>query len=133
VGNDEDWRRKNGPHKRQREERRAHEELKVKMDGALLSNSKLTEVRKPIRVEVTPDGLRIQIVDASTGRCSCSAVLQVQPYMRDLPAGNRQGLEPGGPMVALSGPHRFGVYARGDRGYSNWNCLRIVPTLRGAS
>ena len=61
-------RRKSGDRKQQQERRRAEqlarmEELKARIDGAILANATLSEFRNQIRVEITPDGLRIQIVD----------------------------------------------------------------------
>jgi chemotaxis protein MotB len=118
-GNDEDEKKKRRQ-QRQREERARMEELKVKMDGALLSNSKLTEVRKQIRVEVTPDGLRIQIVDDFNRPMFLLGSAQVQPYMRDLLQEIGKVLNQVDNKVALSGHTDSALYARGDRGYSNW-------------
>src|ERR1700752_4037496 len=78
-GNNEEEKKKRRQ-QRQREERARMEELKLKMEGALQANPKLTEVRKQIRVEITPDGLRIQIVDDFNRPMFLLGSAQVQPY-----------------------------------------------------
>jgi chemotaxis protein MotB len=105
---------------RQREERARMEELKLKMEGALFSNAKLAELRKQIRVEVTPDGLRIQIVDDFNRPMFALGSAQVQPYMRDLLQEIGKVLNQVDNKVALSGHTDAALYSKGDRGYSNW-------------
>jgi chemotaxis protein MotB len=105
---------------RQKEERARMEELKIKMEGALFSNAKLAELRKQIRVEVTPDGLRIQIVDDFNRPMFALGSAQVQPYMRDLLQEIGKVLNQVDNKVALSGHTDSALYAKGDRGYSNW-------------
>ena len=117
-GNDEEKRKRH--QQRQREERARMEELKLKMEGALLANPKLAEVRKQIRVEVTPDGLRIQIVDDFNRPMFALGGAQVQPYMRDLLQEIGRVLNQVDNKVALSGHTDAALYANGDRGYSNW-------------
>ena len=118
-GNNEDEKKKRRQ-QRQREERAHMEELKLKMDGALLANPKLAEVRNQIRVEVTPDGLRIQIVDDFNRPMFLLGSAQVQPYMRDLLQEIGRVLNQVDNKVALSGHTDSALYAKGDRGYSNW-------------
>src|SRR5262245_17558825 len=117
-GNDEE--KKKRRQQRQREERARMEELKLKMEGALFANPKLAELRKQIRVEVTPDGLRIQIVDDFNRPMFALGSAQVQPYMRDLLQEIGKVLNQVDNKVALSGHTDSALYAKGDRGYSNW-------------
>src|SRR5437016_2574134 len=61
-------RRKSADRQQQKERRRIEqlarmEELKSRLDGAILDNATLSEFRNQIRDEITPDGWRIQIVD----------------------------------------------------------------------
>jgi chemotaxis protein MotB len=118
-GNDEE-RRKKYRQQRQREERARMEELKLKMEGALFANPKLSELRKQIRVEVTPDGLRIQIVDDFNRPMFALGGAQVQPYMRELLQEIGKVLNQVDNKIALSGHTDSALYATGDRGYSNW-------------
>jgi chemotaxis protein MotB len=117
-GNDEEKKKRH--QQRQREERARMEELKLKMEGALFTNPKLADLRKQIRVEVTPDGLRIQIVDDFNRPMFALGGAQVQPYMRDLLQEIGKVLNQVDNKVALSGHTDAALYANGDRGYSNW-------------
>ncbi|HTT10246.1 MAG TPA: flagellar motor protein MotB [Burkholderiaceae bacterium] len=117
-GNDEE--KKKRRQQREREERARMEELKLKMEGALFANPKLADLRKQIRVEVTPDGLRIQIVDDFNRPMFALGGAQVQPYMRDLLQEIGKVLNQVDNKIALSGHTDATVYAGGDRGYSNW-------------
>jgi chemotaxis protein MotB len=119
-GNNDEERKKQRRAARQREERARMEELKVKLDGAINANPKLAEVRKQIRIEVTPDGLRIQIVDDFNRPMFALGGAQVQPYMRDLLQEIGKVLNHVDNKVALSGHTDAALYANGDRGYSNW-------------
>jgi len=105
---------------RQREERQRMEVLKVKVDGVLANNARLNELRNQIRVDVTPDGLRIQIVDDFNRPMFALGGAQVQPYMRDLLREIGAVLNQVENKVALSGHTDSAPYAGGERGYSNW-------------
>jgi chemotaxis protein MotB len=106
--------------KRLREERARMEELKAKVEAALFANAKLAELRNQIRIEITPDGLRIQIVDDFNRPMFALGGAQVQPYMRDLLREIGSVLNQVDNKIALSGHTDAAPYAGGERGYSNW-------------
>lgn len=70
------------------EQRRAEaarlDELKKKVEDVLASNPKLAAMSSQIRLDMTPDGLRIQIVDDQNRPMFDSGSAVVKPYMRDL-------------------------------------------------
>ena len=70
------------------EQRRAEaarlDELKKKVEDVLASNPKLAAMSSQIRLDMTPDGLRIQIVDEQNRPMFDSGSAVVKPYMRDL-------------------------------------------------
>lgn len=101
-------------------ERGKMQRLKMRIDAALLANTRLTEFRKQIRVEVTPDGLRIQIVDDFNRPMFALGASQVQPYMREILREIGQVLNDVDNRIALSGHTDSAPYAGGERGYSNW-------------
>ncbi|MCX7900679.1 MAG: flagellar motor protein MotB [Burkholderiaceae bacterium] len=105
---------------RAREERARMEALKAKVEAALFANPKLAELRKQIRIEITPDGLRIQIVDDFERPMFALGSAQVQPYMRDLLREIGAVLNQVDNKIALSGHTDAAPYASGERGYSNW-------------
>jgi chemotaxis protein MotB len=120
-GNNDDNRR--APHKRaelERQERDRMQKLKARLDAAILGNAKLAEFKHQIRVEITPDGLRIQIVDDFNRPMFDLGSAQVKPYMRDILQEIGKVLNEVDNRVALSGHTDSARYALGERGYSNW-------------
>ena len=105
---------------RARRERIQMEALKAKLEAAIQLNPKLSEMRHQIRIEITPDGLRIQIVDDFNRPMFSLGGAQVQPYMRDLLQEIGRVLNEVDNKVALSGHTDAAPYAGGERGYSNW-------------
>jgi chemotaxis protein MotB len=124
VKNGENDSRKKSPHQLRKElaaaEREKMLKLKQRLDDSILANAKLAEFRHQIRVEVTPDGLRIQIVDDFNRPMFELGSSQVQPYMRDILRAIGEVLNEVDSPVALSGHTDSAQYASGDRGYSNW-------------
>ena len=100
------------------------EDLRKKVEAALAGNSELKGVASQILMEMTGDGLRIQIIDQDQRPMFASGSAVVQGYMRDLlravgkllaDVPNRLTLE--GHTDALP----FGATSgAGERGYSNW-------------
>jgi len=105
---------------RARREREQMEALKLKLEAAVQLNPKLSEMRHQIRIEITPDGLRIQIVDDFNRPMFSLGGAQVQPYMRDLLQEIGKVLNEVDNKVALSGHTDSAPYIGGERGYSNW-------------
>jgi chemotaxis protein MotB len=105
---------------RAKRERIQMEALKAKLEAALQLNPKLSEMRHQIRIEITPDGLRIQIVDDFNRPMFTLGGAQVQPYMRDLLQEIGRVLNEVDNKVALSGHTDAAPYVGGERGYSNW-------------
>jgi chemotaxis protein MotB len=124
VKNGENETRKNTPHQLRRElariERERMEKLKERVDAAIGGNSRLTEFRRQIRVEVTPDGLRIQIIDDFNRPMFELGSSVVQPYMREILRSIAEVLNEVDSRIALSGHTDSAQYAGGERGYSNW-------------
>ena len=99
-------------------------ELKKAIEEKIADNAKLRAMGSQILLEMTPDGLRIQIVDADGRPMFASGSPAVQPGMRDLlravggvlsTVPNRLTLE--GHTDAL--PFSTGA-GSSERGYSNW-------------
>ncbi len=118
---EEESKKKRRQHQQRMREERAHmEDLKSKLDAALLTNPKLAELKDQIKVQITPDGLRIQIVDDFNRPMFALGGAHVQPYMRDLLQEIGKVLNEVDNKVALSGHTDSALYAGGDKGYSNW-------------
>ncbi|MCD2512737.1 flagellar motor protein MotB [Comamonas endophytica] len=95
-------------------------ELQVKVENLISSNPKLNEYRSQIRVQVTPDGLQIQIVDEQNRPMFDSGSAIVKPYMQDILRAVGAALGETENRISLSGHTDAAPYGNGDRGYSNW-------------
>ena len=58
--------------------------LQSKIDAMITENPRLNEYKSQIRIDVTPDGLQIQIVDNQNRPMFDSGSALVKPYMRDI-------------------------------------------------
>ena len=96
------------------------EELKARIDGAILANTTLSEFRNQIRVEITPDGLRIQIVDDFKRPMFDLGGANVKSYMREILREIGKILNDVDNKIALTGHTDSTPYSGGQRSYSNW-------------
>ena len=101
------------------------ENLRKKVEEAVAGNPLLKGVASQMLLEMTDDGLRIQIIDQDQRPMFASGSPMVQPYMRELlravglilaDVPNRLTLE--GHTDAL--PFSTNAGTGGERGYSNW-------------
>jgi chemotaxis protein MotB len=106
------------------EQRRAEatrlEALKDKVDNVIAANPKLAGMRSQIRLEMTRDGLRIQIVDEQNRPMFDSGSAVVKPYMRELLREIGSVLSEVPNRISLEGHTDAQPFGGGDRGYSNW-------------
>ncbi len=94
--------------------------LQSKIDAMITGNPKLNEYRSQIRIDVTPDGLQIQIVDDQSRPMFDSGSALVKPYMRDILREIGAALGGVENRISLAGHTDAAPYGNGDRGYSNW-------------
>ena len=96
------------------------EALKARMEQLIESTPRLNALKSQIRLDMTEDGLRIQIVDAQNRPMFASGSAVVQPYMRDLlhDIGQLLGEVPN--RLTLEGHTDAQPFPGRDRGYSNW-------------
>lgn len=94
--------------------------LQAKIDAMITGNPKLNEYRSQIRIDVTPDGLQIQIVDDQNRPMFDLGSALVKPYMRDILREIGSALVEVENRVSLAGHTDATPYGNGDRGYSNW-------------
>ncbi|MEO6032510.1 MAG: flagellar motor protein MotB [Burkholderiaceae bacterium] len=106
------------------EQRRAEaerlESLKQRVESVLAANVKLAALKSQIRLDMTPDGLRIQIVDEQNRAMFDSGSALVKPYMRDLLREIATVLSEVPNRITLEGHTDSQPYGGGERGYSNW-------------
>ena len=94
--------------------------LHAKIDAMITENAKLNEYRSQIRIDVTPDGLQIQIIDDQNRPMFDSGSALVKPYMRDILGAIGSALGGVENRVSLAGHTDATPYGNGERGYSNW-------------
>ena len=96
------------------------ENLKKQLDDMIESSPLLRQFRPQLLIDITPEGLRIQIVDSSNRPMFDRSSAVVQPYMHSIlreisPVINAQPNK-----ITLSGHTDATQYAQGDKSYSNW-------------
>ena len=96
------------------------EDLRRKIEEKIAANPHLAALKSQIRLDMTRDGLRIQIVDEANRPMFASGSAVVQPYMRELlrEIGAVLGGVPN--RLTLEGHTDAMPFAGGERGYSNW-------------
>lgn len=94
--------------------------LQTKIDAMITGNPRLNEYRSQIRLDLTPDGLQIQIVDEQNRPMFDSGSALVKPYMRDILREIGAALGEVENRISLAGHTDAVPYGNGERGYSNW-------------
>jgi chemotaxis protein MotB len=96
------------------------EALKKKVEDALSASPKLAAMKSQIRLDMTRDGLRIQIVDEQNRPMFDSGSAIVKPYMRELLREIGHVLSDVPNRITLEGHTDAQPFSGGERGYSNW-------------
>ena len=108
----------------QAEQRRAEqarlEALKARVEAAVNANPKLAAMKSQIRMDMTQDGLRIQIVDDQNRPMFDGGSAVVKPYMRELLREIGHMLNDVPNRITLEGHTDAQPFSGGERGYSNW-------------
>jgi chemotaxis protein MotB len=96
------------------------EDLMKKVEDRIAANERLAALKGQLRLDMTRDGLRIQIVDEDNRPMFDSGSAVVKPYMRELlrELGLVLGEVPN--RLTLEGHTDAQPFAARDRGYSNW-------------
>ncbi len=95
-------------------------DVQARIDLALQLNPALDALRQQLRMDVTPDGLRIQIVDDQGRPMFDAGSARVKEYMRELLGNIGRLIDAADGLVVLSGHTDASPYSGGERGYSNW-------------
>jgi chemotaxis protein MotB len=96
------------------------EALQKKIESVIANTPQLSEFGSQIRLERTPDGLHIQIVDDQNRPMFDAGSALVKPYMRDILRAIGGALGDVENRIALAGHTDATPYGSGQRGYSNW-------------
>ncbi len=96
------------------------EKLRDKIVNVIVNNPKLMEFADQIRLETSPDGLHIQIVDAQNRPMFDSGGAVVKPYMKELVRAVGSVLTDVDNRVSLAGHTDSAAFGGGFGSYSNW-------------
>jgi chemotaxis protein MotB len=103
-----------------REDARRLAALSAKISAAISNNPRLRQYSNQIRLETTPDGLQIQIVDDQGRPMFTTGSAIVQPYMREILREIGAALNGVENRISLDGHTDQAPFAGGLQGYSNW-------------
>ncbi|MEY8876661.1 MAG: flagellar motor protein MotB [Leptothrix sp. (in: b-proteobacteria)] len=94
--------------------------LRDKVDEVLANSPRLAEFKSQIRLDMTRDGLRIQIVDDQKRAMFDSGSAEVKSYMREILRAIGAVLTEVPNRLTLEGHTDALPFSTGQRGYSNW-------------
>jgi chemotaxis protein MotB len=96
------------------------QDLKKKIEKIIDTNPNLAQYKKQLLLDITAEGLRIQIVDEQNRPMFESAKAELQPYTKELLREIGLALNEVPNKITLSGHTDGSQYAGGEKGYSNW-------------
>jgi chemotaxis protein MotB len=111
---------KAGEAERAARERQYMKGLQSKVDAMITASATLAPYRNQLLIDVTTEGLRIQIVDDKNRPMFDSGSSQLKPYAKDIIRELAQALNGVDHRVGLAGHTDAAAYAFGDKAYSNW-------------
>lgn len=95
--------------------------LKEKIEDQLNVSPGLREFKSQIRLDITSEGLRIQIVDDKNRPMFPLAGAALEPYTREILNEIGKSLNEVPNAISIAGHTDAHAYAGGERGYSNWD------------
>lgn len=95
-------------------------EMKAKLERMVDAKARLTSFKKQIKLDITSEGLRIQIVDDQNRPMFDSGSAVMKEYTREILREIGQTLNELSNKISLSGHTDAVQYINGVAGYSNW-------------
>ena len=105
---------------RERAERIRLEGLKKKIEQAIEANPSLKKFEDQLLLDITTDGLRIQIVDEQNRPMFALGKAELQPYTKTILREIGKMLNDVPNKISLSGHTDAKPFPSGDKGFSNW-------------
>lgn len=94
--------------------------LKTRIEKAIDSRPLLKQFKNQLLIDITTEGLRIQIVDEQNRPMFALARAELQPYTKEILLEIGKALNDVPNRISLSGHTDATPYASGEKGYSNW-------------
>jgi len=101
-------------------ERAKLDDLKKRIEKSIDSSPTLRQFKNQLLIDITSEGLRIQIVDEKNRPMFALASAQLQPYTREILREIGKTLNDVPNKIGLSGHTDATPYSSGEKGYSNW-------------
>jgi len=94
--------------------------LKARLEQAIDANPSLKQFKRQLLLDITTEGLRIQIVDEKNRPMFDLAGAELKPYTKAILHEIGAVLNDVTNRISLSGHTDAAQYSNGERGYSNW-------------
>lgn len=94
--------------------------LKGRIEGVIESSPTLKKYRNQLLLDITSEGLRIQIIDEQNRPMFANAKAELQPYTKEILHEIGRSLNDVPNKISLSGHTDASAYSSGEKGYSNW-------------
>lgn len=104
----------------QKKEKEALAGLKAKIESVIESNPSLNQFKNQLMLDITSEGLRIQIMDQKNRPMFDLSSAELKPYAREILREIGKSLNGVENRIGLSGHTDAMPYAGGDRGIGNW-------------
>ena len=101
-------------------EQKQLEALKQKLEAAIDASATLSQFKKQLLIDITSEGLRIQIVDEQNRPMFESSRAELQPYAQQILREIGHVLNGVPNKISLSGHTDAAPYPNGEKSYSNW-------------
>jgi chemotaxis protein MotB len=115
-----DFTKKSGQVKKEQAEKVKLEELKKKIEKAIDDSPTLSKFKNQLLLDITSDGLRVQIVDEQNRAMFNSSKAEMQPYAKQILQELGKTLNDVPNKISLSGHTDATPYPNGEKSYSNW-------------
>jgi len=103
-----------------RKEQERLELLKANIEKMIEQSPQLAQFKKQMLLDITSEGLRIQIVDEQNRPMFDSSSADLKPYTRDILRQIGKALNGVSNRISLAGHTDAAQFAGGERGFSNW-------------
>jgi chemotaxis protein MotB len=95
--------------------------LKEKIEDQINADTSMSQFKNQIKLDITSEGLRIQIVDDKNRPMFDLASSRLQPYTKNILAVITKSLNDVSNNISIAGHTDAHAYAGGEKGYSNWD------------
>lgn len=103
-----------------RKEKERLEELKADIEKMIEQSPQLAQFKKQMLLDITSEGLRIQIVDEQNRPMFDSGGSELKPYTREILKQIGSALNGVSNRISLAGHTDAAQYVGGTQGFSNW-------------